>query len=204
MTSLFVTGTDTNIGKTLVSSILARQMKFHYWKPVQTGKEDGIDSEAVAKIIGQEKIYPESYCLSRPLSPNHAAQIENVSISMKKILLDWKSCPKPVIIEGAGGLLVPLNEHQKIDDLIVALGVPVVLVARSSLGTINHTLLSVEHLKGRNISIASIILSGGKNKMNAETLRHETGLPVLSLDLLKSTKDLHSPSNFIDTKAFQL
>ena len=163
---IFITGTDTNVGKTLISSWIALHAGFSYFKPIQTGTRDGSDSFEVQKL-SDTKIYPESYEYKEPLSPHLAAKLENDMIDIEKIILPEAS---NLIIEGAGGVLVPINDTHLMIDLIKKLGAPVILVARTTLGTINHTLLSLEALRSQNIPVLGVIMNGEKNPQNSNSI----------------------------------
>ena len=163
---IFITGTDTNVGKTLISSWIALHTGFSYFKPIQTGTREGSDSFEVKKL-SHTKTYPESYAYKEPLSPHLAAKLENDTIDIEKIVLPAVS---HLIIEGAGGVLVPINDNYLMVDLIKKLGVPVVLVARTTLGTINHTLLSLEILRSRNIPVLGVIMNGQQNTANSDSI----------------------------------
>jgi len=144
MTPIFVTGIGTGVGKTMVSAILARALEADYWKPVQAGFADGTDSEWVAtRLAGTScTIHPEVYRLAMPASPHIAARAEGITIDIKKICDQIPIKNPNLLIEGAGGLLVPLNEHEFVADLIKALNAKVILVSRNYLGSINHSLLT--------------------------------------------------------------
>ena len=163
---IFITGTDTNVGKTLISSWIALHTRFSYFKPIQTGTRDGSDSFEVQKL-SDTKIYPEGYAYKEPLSPHLAAKLENDMIDIEKIILPEAS---NLIIEGAGGVLVPINDTYLMVDLIKKLGAPVILVARTTLGTINHTLLSLEALRSQNIPVLGVIMNGEKNPQNSNSI----------------------------------
>ena len=167
MKGIFVTGTDTGIGKTVVAACLARAWRAGYWKPVQTGAATGDDDTAtVAALAGlpAERILAPAYVMQAPLSPHAAAELEGVRISMDAIAPP--ETPHPLVVEGAGGLYVPLNERDFMIDLMARLAVPVLLVARSTLGTINHTLLSLAALRSRALPIAGVVLNGPPNAGN--------------------------------------
>ncbi|MFN8369293.1 MAG: dethiobiotin synthase [Bacteriovoracaceae bacterium] len=157
--SYFVTGTDTNVGKTIVSAILCTKLNYSYWKPIQSGLSEGTDTKLVETIIGKEKIIPELYRLQKPAAPLIAAQAENIKIDFQKIITNYQNIKDPVIVEGAGGLMVPITQNRLIIDLIKSLKLSTILVARTTLGTINHTLLSIEALKKQGITIAGIIFN---------------------------------------------
>lgn len=173
---IFITGTDTNVGKTLISSWIALHTGFAYFKPIQTGTIEGSDSLEVQKQ-SNAKIYPEVYSYRDPLSPHLAAMIENNVIDMDKIVLPRVS---HLIIEGAGGVLVPINGRYVMVDLIKKLDVPVVVVARTTLGTINHTLLSLEALRSRNIPVLGVIMNGEKNLQNSNAIEFYGRTSVLA------------------------
>lgn len=170
---VFVTGTDTGIGKTLVSAVLARAWQADYWKPLQTGVavEPG-DSATVAQLAGlpPERIHAPHSVLQAPLSPWAAAREEGVALRLDDIVLP--STAAPLVVEGAGGLLVPIDDDSTMIDLIAGLGLPVVLVARSTLGTLNHTLLSLEALRMRGIPVAGVVMSGEPSAGNRRGIEH--------------------------------
>lgn len=144
MNRIFVTGIGTGVGKTFISAMLAKALGADYWKPIQAGYEEGTDSEYVQNTLfgTSSVIHPEVYKLRLPASPHIAAREEGVTISIPKICEKIPSISRNLIIEGAGGLLVPLNESEFVADLIKALGAKVILVSRNYLGSINHSLLT--------------------------------------------------------------
>ncbi len=155
----FITGTDTDVGKTIVCAWLMLHTKARYWKPVQAGLKE--TDEATIRALtgaGDERFIATAHALPEPLSPHEAAKRAGVKIEMEDFKLPDNY--KPLIVEGAGGLMVPLNRDSLVIDLIVQLGLPAILVCRTGLGTINHTLLSLEALRARNIPVAGVILSG--------------------------------------------
>lgn len=175
----FVAGTDTGIGKTFVSAMLMSGLDATYWKPIQAGLGEETDTEFVQRVSEAEdsRIIPERYRLETPMSPHGAADIEGVSISLNDFELQEFNT-KHLIVEGAGGLMVPINWKDTVLDLIEYLKLPVLLVARSSLGTLNHTLLSIEALRSRNIDVFGVLLNGEKHKHNKQTIEYFTDLPV--------------------------
>ena len=184
MTRYVVTGTDTGIGKTVVAAGLAGHFAARYWKPVQAGLDEESDSEAVARLTaGRARVLPEAYRLNTPCSPHEAARIDGVRIDPAALPLPTGD--EPLIIEGAGGLMVPVNEHTLFIDLFERWDMPVILVARTALGTINHSLLSLEALAARQIAVAGIIFSGEENAASEEAIvrfgqcAHLGRLPVL-------------------------
>ncbi|QNR86517.1 dethiobiotin synthase [Pedobacter riviphilus] len=168
MTKYFITGIGTGIGKTLISAILTEKLKADYWKPIQSGDLDTSDSITINSLISntQTVIHPESYRLTQPLSPHLSARLDGIEIDLNKINTPLTN--NNLIIEGAGGLMVPLNKKELIIDLIKKLEVEVILVSQNYLGSINHTLLSVNLLKQYEIPVKGIIFNGDEN---AETER---------------------------------
>ena len=154
--NIFVTGTDTGIGKTTVSAWICARTNATYWKPIQTG--DDSDAEAVSKFAKKSVILPNTYRLKTPLSAYDAARIENINIDINQII---KQCPQNrCIIEGAGGALVPITTDTMMADLILPLKAKALIVAKSQLGFLNHIFMTVEVLRKRNISIIGIVLNG--------------------------------------------
>ena len=173
----FVTAIGTDSGKTLVSAILCEALGADYWKPVQAGMPR--DTDTVTSLVSKKKtaFHPEAYLLRTPASPHAAAKQDGIEISMTKIRLPkTDNC---LIVEGAGGLLVPLNDYDFISDLIKEFKAEVILVANLYLGSINHTLLSVEYLKAHEMPVAGIIFNGPSNPESEEIIRLKTGWPVL-------------------------
>lgn len=167
MRPIIVTGTDTGVGKTVFSAALAGALGAHYWKPVQAGEDqdggDGTDSGLVARLSGlpRTKILPEAYRLATPCSPHRAAEIDGVTIDPARLSLP--SVPGPLVVEGAGGVLVPITHALVFADLFARWAAPAVLVARTSLGTINHSLLSIEALRARGVPILGVAFVGEAN-----------------------------------------
>ena len=162
--TIFVTGIGTGIGKTVVSAMLAEALQADYWKPVQAGYEDGTDSEWVRSVLRntKSKVYPEVYRLKLPASPHIAAREENKTISLEKIFSTFSQLVAPgrrLIMEGAGGLLVPLNEHELVADLIRKLNCKVILVSRHYLGSINHSLLTAQVCRYKKLKVAGWIFN---------------------------------------------
>lgn len=184
--NFFVTGTDTGIGKTLVSAMLMSVLDATYWKPIQAGLDEETDTEFVKRIseVDSFRIVSERYRLETPMSPHGAADIDGLSISLNDFELPEFNT-KHLIVEGAGGLMVPINWEDTVLDLIELLKLPVLLVARSSLGTLNHTLLSIEALRARNIEVFSVILNGEKHQSNKETIEHFGKVPVFEVEPLE-------------------
>jgi dethiobiotin synthase len=145
----FVTGTDTDVGKTVVSAWLVVRLGANYWKPVQAGNHPETDSAIVRRLteVSPERILPEAYVLPEPIAPHEAARRAGVAIDMQKLVPPPGD--RPLVVEGAGGVLVPLTDRAFVIDLARELELPVILVTRSTLGTINHTLLSLEAIRRR-------------------------------------------------------
>ncbi|WP_417453510.1 dethiobiotin synthase [Kiloniella sp.] len=179
---LFVTGTDTEVGKTFVSAALVESLRASYWKPVQTGPVQDHDTPEIQRLTGgaYRKIYPCSYSFPDPLSPHEAARRVRETIDLDKIELPSISENEFLIVEGAGGALVPLNDQFMMTDLMVKVNLPVVIVARSGLGTINHTLLTIEALQRRGITLAGVIMNGPKNKGNREAIEEYGKIAVVA------------------------
>lgn len=188
MTARFVvTGTDTGIGKTVFAAALTGALNARYWKPVQSGLEDETDSEAVARLSGlpAEHILPEAYRLSAPLSPHLSARLDGVEIDPAR--LEPPACADPLVIEGAGGLLVPVTKNTVFADVFARWRLPVILCARTSLGTINHTLLSIEALRSRDILLCGVAFIGAENADTQATIAAIGQVKVLGrLPLLES------------------
>lgn len=186
MRGLFVTGTDTNVGKTVASAaILARYSCFHtlrYWKPIQTGIESDNDTETVLNLtgLGRGRVEEVGVRLKRPLSPHLSARLAGIRIDLEEVVSRIDKAGS-WIVEGAGGLLVPINEECLMVDLILALALPVVVVARTTLGTINHTLLTVEACRSRGIVVAGVVMSGVPNRANLEAIEYYSGVRVVSV-----------------------
>jgi len=179
MKRIFVSGIGTDVGKTVVAAILTEALEADYWKPVQAGDLDNSDSIKVEKLLSNEasKIHKEAYRLNTPMSPHAAAEIDGVNIDLSTFELPKTN--NDLIVEGAGGLMVPLNDRDLILDLIVQLNLEVVLVSQNYLGSINHTILSTEILKARGVKVRGIIFNGNKNKTTEEFVLQYTGLQCL-------------------------
>lgn len=185
MTSLhrgvFVTGTDTGVGKTVVSACLVCHWAMEYWKPVQTGlASDPADTDTVLRLagVGPARAHKSRHELQAPLSPEAAATLENHRIKVADFSLPESRAP--VLVEGAGGVMVPLGDGALMVDLMRALGLPVVLVARSTLGTINHTLLSLEALRRRGVSVLGVVLCGEVNTPNRNAIERYGDVSILA------------------------
>jgi dethiobiotin synthetase len=186
MTQRFiVSATDTGVGKTTFSAALAGALGATYWKPVQSGLDEETDTQAVQRLSGlpTEKILPEAYRLKTPASPHLSAEIDATAIDPESLILPAVS--GPFVVEGAGGLLTPLTRDTLYIDLFARWGLPLILCTRTTLGTINHTLLSVEALRHRQIALHGIVFIGDEHADNERTIcefaraRHLGRLPHL-------------------------
>jgi len=189
---IFVTGIGTGIGKTIVSAVLVEKLKADYWKPIQSGNLEYSDTRKVQSLITNitSFFHPEAYRLSQPFSPHKSAAIDGINIDPQKIILP--STDNTLIIEGAGGLMVPLNKKFLMIDLIRQLNAEVILVSQNYLGSINHTLLSVYALQHENIPVKGIIFNGPKDIYSKDFILEYSGLELLG----------HIPEyNVIDKKA---
>jgi dethiobiotin synthetase len=192
MTAFVVTGTDTGIGKTVFAAALTGALHAHYWKPVQSGLDDGADADAVAHLSGvpREHILPEAYRLTQPLSPHRAAELDGLVIDPARLALPPQ---RPLVVEGAGGALVPVTRSTTYADVFAWWNLPVIVVARTTLGTINHSLLTFEALRARGVVIHGVAFVGQANPDNEDTIAgmgdvRRLGrlplLPVLNRDTL--------------------
>jgi dethiobiotin synthetase len=176
---LVVCGTDTDVGKTVVSAWLVQGLAAHYWKPVQSGLDGGGDSGRLQSLLSlpSSRLCPEAYRLREPASPHWAAELEGLQIEPNRLSLP--AAPGALLVETAGGLLVPLRRDWLQIDQLRQWNLPVVLVARSGLGTLNHTLLSLEALRRREIPVLGLILNGAPHGDNPRTLRELGGVPLI-------------------------
>ena len=187
MKGLFITGTDTGVGKTVASAALLHRYRalapLCYWKPIQTGIEEDDDTETVRQLGGctKEEVFPQGIRLPKPVSPHLAARWAGVAIDLRELAALWPpSSNTAAIVEGAGGLLVPVNPSETMADLIGVLGLAVVVVARSGLGTINHTLLTMEALRARSLRVAGVLLIGDANVENRAAIQRYGDVPVVA------------------------
>ena len=171
----FVTAIGTDSGKTLVSAILCKALNADYWKPVQAGFPR--DADTIKSLIPNCTIHPESYLLNTPASPHAAAKIDGIEISLEKMLLPKTN--NSLIIEGAGGCLVPLNDKDFVIDIAQKFNSPIILVANLYLGSINHTLLTVELLRQRKLSVAGIIFNGKSNPESERIILKHSGYKTI-------------------------
>jgi dethiobiotin synthetase len=190
MRGLFITGTDTNVGKTVVASAVLHRYREHvplgYWKPIQTGIEQSDDTRDVRCLgmCGESEILDAGIRLPRPLSPHLSARLNGTRIELQQLMdiaasaalsgreLRW-------LVEGAGGALAPINEAQFMTDLMIQLALPVLVVGRSALGTINHTLMTLETLRRRDLLVAGVVMVGEKNSANREAIENFGNVEVV-------------------------
>ena len=177
---IIICGTDTDVGKTIVSSFFVQGLKGIYWKPIQSGTEEGTDTKTVCKLLALEpnRHLSERYKFKAPVSPHWAAEKESRFIEPNNLRLP--DLDKLIIIETAGGLMVPLNRNWLQIDQLKVWGAPIILVARTGLGTLNHTLLSLEALKNRNINVLGIVLNGPHHDDNPKTLEQFGKIQILA------------------------
>ena len=174
MRGVFVTGTDTGVGKTVLSAaLMLRYPDATYWKPIQTGSDD--DTAEVRRLSGG-RVIDKGIRLPDPVSPHLAAQRAGVTIDLNRLIPPSGLC----VVEGAGGVLVPVNESQLMADFMVKLGLPILIATGSTLGTINHTLLTLEALRARSLKIAGVVMIGDRNSDNLAAIEYYGKVPVLA------------------------
>jgi dethiobiotin synthetase len=173
--AFFVTGIGTDVGKTVVSAILSEALEAYYWKPIQSGDLDNSDSNKIEKWTDKVKILQEKYRLNNPLSPHTSARMDGVNISTE---IEAPNVT-PLIVEGAGGILVPINDDgETVFDLMKQLNLPVIVVIKHYLGSINHTLLTLEYLQSNGITIAGLVVTGNRHEESERIIKTKTGLSV--------------------------
>jgi dethiobiotin synthetase len=172
---IFVTGISTDVGKTIVSAITTQALEADYWKPIQAGDLETSDTHRIKAYVSNSKtnFFENSYALNTPASPHYAAEIDGITIDIKKITEPITE--NHLVIEGAGGIFVPINNTETIADLIQP-DYKVIVVSRHYLGSINHTLLTIEALQSRTIKIAGIIFNGAENKATESIILSKTGV----------------------------
>jgi dethiobiotin synthetase len=180
MRAIAIAGIHTGIGKTIVSAVVAEALGADYWKPVQAGDLDNTDTMKVAALIsnGMARVHPEAHRLTEAMSPHAAAEIDKVEI-------DYQLFPFPetggiLVVETAGGLHSPMTGNKTMADFISHYQLPVLLVSQNYLGSINHTLMSIEIMKGRNIDVRGIIINGERNAASENFIEQYSGLPVIA------------------------
>jgi dethiobiotin synthetase len=180
MRKIFVTGIGTDIGKTVVSAIIVEALKADYWKPVQSGTYYTTDSEKIKLWVSNSKtvIHPEAYSLKEHKSPHEASESEGISIDLDKINLPQTD--NTLVIEGAGGVMVPLNKKDYIIDLIKKFDAETIIVIQNYLGSINHSLLTIDALKHRGIKILGLVFNGSPHDPSKEIILNYSKLPFIS------------------------
>ena len=203
----FVTGTDTGIGKTLLSSLLVAALNRKYWKPIQSGACEGTDRETVMKWAGvaADRTFPESYIFEFPVSPHFAAEREGKSVELSRIRRPASS--DALIIEGAGGLLVPLNDEALMLVLIRELRAPVVVAARTTLGTINHTLLTVMAIRHAKVDLHGVVMIGKDHPENRRAIERYGNVSIVGwipwLETIDRQTLIATFRQHFDTRAFE-
>ena len=179
----FITGTDTNVGKTVLSALLCAALDGCYWKPIQTGAREGTDRRQVLawSEIPPERAFTEAYLFDDPVSPHLAAERAGKQICLQDLALPAVNGNHPLIVEGAGGVLVPINENEYMTDVMRHAGLPVLLATRTTLGTINHTLLSLEELRSAGLKVHGVVMLGEANHDNQRAIEHYGRVPVMGI-----------------------
>jgi dethiobiotin synthetase len=177
--AIAIAGIHTNIGKTIASAVIAEAIGADYWKPVQAGKDER-DAELLKKLLtnGQDRVYNEAVILSQPLSPHTAAEIDNVEVDYKKF--EWPKTDKILLVETAGGLLSPMSADATMADFIAYYNLPVILVSLNYLGSINHTLLTIEVLRSRGITVNGLIMNGLENESSENFITAYSDMPIIA------------------------
>lgn len=180
MPNYFITGTDTDVGKSVAAAWCMLHLDADYWKAGQSGLKPPTDTQWIQQVTGlsHNRFFEETYRLRQPLSPHEAAKRDGINIEMSAF--EIPQTERSLVIEGIGGLMVPLNRNNFVIDLIVQFAVPAILVARSGLGTINHTMLSLEAMRKRNIEIKGIIINGPKTPHNRQAIEEYGEVPIIA------------------------
>jgi dethiobiotin synthetase len=204
----FITGTDTGVGKTIVSALLCAALDAIYWKPIQTGTSEGTDRKTVMQLanVPCTRTIPETYRFAPPVSPHLAARRAGVRIELRQIRMPRVPPRENLIVEGAGGVLVPINNTQLMTHVMRHLKLPVLLVARTALGTINHTLLSLEALRAARLDVQGVIMVGVANSENRKAIEHYGNIEVVGmiprLKKINRSALLNAFRRTFDSKAF--
>ena len=198
MPAFVITGTDTGIGKTVFAAALTGALRAHYWKPMQSGLDDGADADTVARLSGvpHDHIVPEAYRLTQPLSPHRAAELDGVAIDPARLVLPVQ---RPLVVEGAGGVLVPITRGMTYADMFARWSLPVIVVARTALGTINHSLLTIAALRARGVAVHGMAFVGDANADNEMTIAELGQVRRLGrLPLMPEVTREHLAAAFVD------
>lgn len=204
----FITGTDTNVGKTVLSALLVAALDAVYWKPIQTGAVEGTDRDTVMRLaeIPAAQAAPEGYIFDPPVSPHLAAEAAGVAIRLDT-LRKPAAAPRPLVIEGAGGILVPINDTELMLDLARRLGAPVIVASRTALGTINHTLLTMRALRSANVPVVGVVMIGPRNRDNERSIERYGEVAVIGripwIDALHRAALLAAFDSGFDRQYFQ-
>lgn len=178
---LFITGIGTDVGKTVASAVITKALEAGYWKPAQCGDLDNSDSIKIARLTGLRTL-PEAYRLQAPMSPHAAAGLEGVELSIDKI--EFPKSDKTIVVEGAGGVMVPFSSNETYLDLMVKLNLPVVLVTRHYLGSINHTMLSWNVLKTAGLNVVALVISGTSHESTESYFATQMDVPFIRINEL--------------------
>ncbi len=194
---LFITGISTDVGKTIASAIIVEALQADYWKPIQAGDLEHSDTHKVQSLVSntQSHFHSNSYALQTPASPHLAASIDGITITMNQI--QEPKTNNHLVVEGAGGILVPLNDTQSVVDLIQP-DYKVIVVSRHYLGSINHTLLTIEALQNRQIQVAGIIFSGDENTSSESIILNRTAVPFIGRIAQESYFDTNVISEYAE------
>jgi dethiobiotin synthetase len=209
MSGYFVTGTDTNVGKTVLSALLVAALDAVYWKPVQTGASEGTDREYVRawSEATEDRLPQERYRFDPPVSPHLASRDVGVRIALDAFELPTAPAGRKWIVEGAGGVMVPLNERDLMRDLIRQIGFPVIVAARTALGTINHSLLTLAALREARLAICGVALIGNENIDNRRAIEHYGDVRIIghipTLKKINRAALLDVYEKHFDHRAFQ-
>ena len=209
MNGYFVTGTDTNVGKTVLSALLVAALDAVYWKPIQTGAAEGTDRDSVRRWTnaGDERLPAERYRFDPPVSPHLASREAGVRIALDACELPAAPRDRAWIVEGAGGVLVPINERELMRDLMLRLGFPVVVASRTTLGTINHTLLTLAALRGASLPVCGVALIGDENMENRRAIEQYGKVRVVGripiLETINRASLLDAYEKYFDHQVFQ-
>lgn len=179
MKTFFVTGIGTNVGKTISSAIISEALQADYWKPIQSGTLEGSDKQTISELISNEKtkIHDEIYAFKEPVSPHLAASLENETVQLTKLILPDST--NHMVIEGAGGILVPINSNNYVIDIANLFSCDVILVIRNYLGCINHSLLSIDYLISNNYNLKGLVLIGNFDKLVKSAILNHAEIPVI-------------------------
>jgi dethiobiotin synthetase len=209
MNGYFVTGTDTNVGKTVLSALLVAALDAVYWKPVQTGAVEGTDRESVRRLAEapEERLPVERFRFDPPVSPHLASREAGVHIHIEDFELPQAPANRKWIVEGAGGVMVPLNKRDLMRDLMLRIGFPIIIASRTTLGTINHTLLTLAALREARLPICGVALIGNEDNENRRAIEHYGNVPVIGhipiLDELNRAVLLEAYEKRFDHRVFQ-